>query len=62
MRDTAPRVAEKSVPPSPEVIVELKKQQLLFAELVGPREPLDADRRKIFSPKPRSECGETLMT
>jgi hypothetical protein len=62
MRDTSPRVAEKSAPPSPEVIVELKKQQLLFAELVGPREPLDADRQKLYSPKPRSECGEILMT
>ena len=62
MRDPVPRVAEKSVPPSPEVIVELKKQQLLFAELVGAREPLDADRQKLFSPKPRSERVEILMT
>jgi hypothetical protein len=62
MRDTSPRVAEKSVPPSPEVIVELRKQQRLFAELVGAREPLDADQRKLFSPKPRSECGEILLT
>lgn len=62
MRDTSPRVAEKSAPPSPEVIVELKKQQLLFAELVGLREPLDADRQKIFLPKPRSERVEILMT
>jgi hypothetical protein len=62
MRDTTPRVAEKYAPPSPEVIVELKKQQRLFAELVGAREPLDADRQKIFSPKPRSECVEILMT
>ena len=62
MRDTLPRVAEKSGPPSPEVMVELKKQQLLFAELVGAREPLDADRQKLFLPKPRSECGEILMT
>ncbi len=35
MRDTTPVVAEKSAPPSPEVIVELKQQQRLFAELVG---------------------------
>jgi hypothetical protein len=62
MRDTSPQITEKSAPPSPEVIVELKKQQLLFAELVGAREPLDADRQKLFSPKPRSECGEILMT
>jgi hypothetical protein len=42
--------------------VELRKQQRLFAELVGAREPLDADQRKLFSPKPRSECGEILLT
>jgi hypothetical protein len=39
----------------------LKQQQRLFAELVGAREPLDADRQKLFLPKPRSECGEILM-
>lgn len=62
MRDTSPRVAEKSTPPSPEVIVELKQQQRLFAELVGPMQPPDADRQKLFAPKPRSECAEILMT
>jgi hypothetical protein len=60
MRDSSPRIAEKSAPPSPEVIVELKKERLLFAELMGPRETADADRQKIFSPKPRSECVEIL--
>jgi hypothetical protein len=60
--DKTPVVTEKSTPPSPEVLLELKKQQLLFAELVGPREPLDADRQKMFVPKPRSECVELLMT
>jgi hypothetical protein len=59
-RDTSPRVAEKSLPPSPEVIVELKKQQRLFAELMGSREPLDADRQKTFLPKPRSERVEIM--
>ena len=61
-RDATPRMAEKSLPPSPEVIVELKKQQRLFAELMGSREPLDADRQKLFAPKPRSEWGKILMT
>jgi len=60
--DPSPRIAEKSAPPAPEVMVELKKQQLLFAELVGAHEPLDADRQKRFAPKPRSECGELLRT
>ncbi|MFZ0827111.1 MAG: hypothetical protein WAO02_06785 [Verrucomicrobiia bacterium] len=55
LRDPSSRIAETFAPPSPEVMVELKKQQLLFAELVGSRGPLDADRQKIFPPKPRSE-------
>jgi hypothetical protein len=62
MRDPSPRVAEKYSPPSPEVIVELKKQQRLFAELVGPIQPPDADRQKMFAPKPRSQRAEMLMT
>jgi hypothetical protein len=32
VRDTSPGIAEKSAPPSLEVIVELKKEQLLYAE------------------------------
>jgi hypothetical protein len=63
MRDKSPVVAEKISPPSPEVMVELKKQQRMFAELMGANEPAqDADRRKILSPKPRSKCVEILMT
>ncbi len=60
--DTSPKLAAKSAPPSPEVIVELKKQQRMFAELVGANESPDADRREIFSPKPRSERTEILVT
>ena len=59
-RDTSPRMAEKSLPPSPEVIVELRKQQRMFAELVGPREECVADRSKSFRPHPRTESGEVL--
>ena len=61
-RDTSPRLAEKSAPPSAEVIVELKKQQRLLAELVGSYETVDADRPKIFSPRPRSGRVEILTT
>jgi hypothetical protein len=60
MRDPSPRMAEKSAPPSPEVIVELRKQQILLAELIGPRESRDADRPRIFTPKPRGERVEFL--
>ena len=63
MRDPASSgVAGKSAPPSPEVMVELKKQQRLLAELVGTHESQDVDRQKIFSPRPRSEWVEILMT
>ena len=62
VRDASPKLAAKSAPPSPEVMMELKMQQRLFAELVGANELPDADRRKIFSPKPRSERAEILMT
>ena len=61
MRDSAPRRAEKSAPPSPEVIVELRKQQRFFAELIGPRETRDADRPRIFTPRPRGERAEILV-
>jgi hypothetical protein len=60
MRDSSPRLAEKSAPLSPEMIVELRQQQRLFAELVGPRETRDADRPQIFTPKPRGERTEIL--
>ena len=62
VRDGSSKLAAKSAPPSPEVVVELKKQQRMFAELVGANEPPDADRQKIFSPKPRSERTEILVT
>jgi hypothetical protein len=54
-RDKMPVVAEKSAPPSQEVVAELKQQRLLFAELIGANDWHVADRQKIFAPKPRSE-------
>ena len=59
-QDKSVMVAEKSAPPSPEVIVELRKQQRLFAELMGTHETPEADRPKVFSPQPRSGRGEFL--
>jgi hypothetical protein len=59
MRDGAPqREMVKTSPPSPEMIAELKKQQRMFAELVGPREEAVADRSKSHRPHPRSEWVE----
>ncbi len=60
MRGQTPVVGEKSAPPSPEVLVELKKQQRMFAELMGSAQTPDADRRK-FSPKPRSAVNITNL-
>jgi len=60
-RDRSPVRAEKSTPPSPEVIVELKQQQRLLAELIGSRDARDADRSKQSIPRPRSEHAEILM-
>ncbi len=60
MRDPSPVRAEKSSPPSPEVIVELRQQQRMLAELIGPRDTRDADRSKPFVPQPRSERAEMV--
>jgi hypothetical protein len=59
-RDKTPIMAEKSAPPSPEVMVELRQQQRLLAELMGPRDTSDADRSKSFAPQPRSERTEMV--
>jgi hypothetical protein len=60
MRDPTPVVAEKSAPPSPEVIGEMKQQRRLLAELIGPRDAPEADRSKPLVPRPRSECAEFM--
>lgn len=58
MQDKSPVMAEKSSPPSPEVIVQLKQQQRMFAELMGPRDAAVADRPKTHTPRPRSQWME----
>jgi hypothetical protein len=61
-RDQSPVAAVKSTPPSPEVIVELRQQQRLLAELIGSRDERDANRSKSFVPLPRSERAEFMTT
>jgi len=64
-RDTSPAVAERISRPSSEVVVELRQQRLLLAELIGPHDKSksDADRSKSPVPQPRSErCFEILAT
>lgn len=60
MRDKTPVLAERTTTPSPEVLVELRQQHKLYAELIGLAETHDADRQRVPSPKPRSECVEIL--
>jgi hypothetical protein len=55
IRDRSSVVTEKSVPPTPEVVAELRQQQRMLAELIGPRDTREADRSKTFVPQPRSE-------
>jgi len=62
LRDKTPVMAEKTAPPSPEVIVELRQQQRLLAELIGSRDERDANRSKSFVPLPRSERAEFMTT
>ena len=64
MRERSPVLVVKTAPPSAEVLVELRQQHQLYAELMGFADTVthDADRpRNIFSPKPRSERTETFV-
>jgi hypothetical protein len=60
VRDKSPVMAEKTAPPSPEVIVELRQQRRMLAELIGSRDERDANRSKSFVPLPRSERAEIV--
>ena len=55
IEDKAPVMAEKALPPSPEVVAELRQQQRMLAELIGVSDASDADRPKVLVPAPRSE-------
>lgn len=59
--ESGSRVAAKAAPPSPEMVAELKKQQRMFAELVGPREEPVADRSKTYAPRPRTQREKIAM-
>ena len=62
VRDKSPALSEKSSPPSPEVIVELRQQQQLLAELIGPRETHAIEPSKTFDREPRSERRVEILT
>jgi hypothetical protein len=60
LRDPAPVLSAKAPPPSPEAVAELRQQQRMLAELIGPAELRLADRQRDSSPKPRSEWAPIL--
>ena len=59
MRDadtsSAPVMAEKTAPATPERMAELREQQRMFAELAGLNVAPDTDHPKKSPPQPRSE-------
>ena len=62
-RDPAELMAQKSPPPSQEMILTFRQQERLLAELIGPNEPQAVAPPKPFLPQPRSEGRiEILMT
>ena len=60
MRDKPATLVTKASSPSPDVVAELKQQQMMFAELIGPIELRVADRPRLLPSKPRSECIRIL--
>ena len=61
LRDRTSAVVESNSSPPAEVIVEVRQQQRLLAELLGPRDTRDADRSKSAAPRPRSEFTGILL-
>lgn len=59
-RDKSAVMAGKISPPSPEIMVELRKQQKFYAELMGANEPRDSDRPKDGTLRPRTQRVEIL--
>jgi len=49
-RDDSPVLVEKSAPPTPEMLADLRQQQQLLAELLGPHGAGEADRPKKTGP------------
>ena len=59
-RDPAEVVARNTPPPSPEMLMVLRQQWLLLAELVERRVPRGADRPKAAPARPRSQRQEEM--
>lgn len=60
-REKGAVVAEKVAPVAPEMVVELRKQQKLYAELMGMTEPREAEKPKDVPGRPRTQRMEVLV-
>ncbi len=54
-RDHTEVAARQTVPPSPEMLIVLRQQRLLLAELVGRPAPREAEQPKTVPSRPRSD-------
>jgi hypothetical protein len=54
-RDPSELMAQNTPPPSPEMILAFRQQELLLTELIGQSEPQNTEPPKTFSPRPSSE-------
>ena len=61
-RDPSELMARKTPPPSPEMILTLRQQEILLAELIGQNEPQAAEPPKTFLPRPSSERRFETLT
>jgi len=59
-RDGSPAIAKQSAPLSPQVLMALREQEQLVAELIGRSEAPDADRPQPAAPRPHSHRQETF--
>ena len=60
-RDTAPLMAKRAAPVSPQVFMAYREQERLLAELLGSREAPIAQPPKPRPPQPRSEGRRELI-
>lgn len=58
VREPAGSVVQQVIPQSPQMREQLRQQEELFAELIGPRENPAADRPRPSAPGPHSERRE----
>jgi hypothetical protein len=60
MQDNPPVLVQTAPPPLPQMVADMRQQQKMLAELIGPPEVRVADRQRTQPSKPRSEREEIL--